>query len=103
MVNPLAHAFRWYATILAAHGIIDKNRGHRIADLSWPRVITGLARLSQRTVDIAIIGITVGPAGITGIAIASVYWGMGNSLSIGLTGGTISQIPNLWVSRHRPA
>lgn len=92
MRNPLKTTFRWIASVLAEFGIIDAGRGRRTADLSWPRMLTGFARLSQRTADVAMIGIAVGPAGIAGVAIATVYWGLGNSLSLGLAGGTISQV-----------
>lgn len=92
MRNPLAAVFRWTATLLARLDLIDEDRGKRTAELAWPRILTGFARLSQRTADLAMIGFAVGPPGIAGIAFATVFWQLGNSLSLGLTSGTINQV-----------
>lgn len=92
MRNPIKAIFRALAILLSRFGIIDAERGKRTADLSWPRILTGFARLSQRTADVAMVGIVTGPAGIAGIAFATVYWEIGNSLSLGLAGGTLNQV-----------
>ena len=92
MPNPVGALARGYARILARAGLIDERRGTRTADLAWPRMVTGIARLSQRLVDLAMVGAVLGPAAIAGLAFASAYWQLGNTLSLGLSGGTISQV-----------
>jgi len=92
MRNPVSVAARWFARQLARRGLIDAERGQRTVDLAWPRVVTGIARLSQRLVDIAMVGAVLGPAAIAGLAFALAYWQIGNTLSLGLSGGTISQV-----------
>ena len=73
-------------------GLIDRRRAKRMGELVWPRIVTGFARLSQRTTDVAMVGIALGPAGIAGIAFASAFWQVGNMLSLGLSGGTVSLV-----------
>lgn len=92
MRNPVSAAARWFARQLARYGVIDAARGERTVDLAWPRVVTGVARLSQRLVDLAMVGAVLGPAAIAGLAFALAYWSIGNTLSLGLSGGTISQV-----------
>lgn len=92
MFNPINYFFRLIADQLAAFGLIDERRGIRIADLAWPRFLTMFARQSQQVADIAMVGLTIGPAAIAGLAFASIYWGVANGFSLGLAGGTISQV-----------
>lgn len=88
-----ADAFsQWFFTALERLGLIERHRARRVNRLVWPRIVTGLARLSQRIADILIVGIAIGPAGIAGIAFASAFWGVGNVLALGLSGGTVSLV-----------
>lgn len=92
MFNPLQGTFRHLAGLLARFGLIDETRGKRVADLAWPRMVTGLARKSQQTADVAMIGIALGPAAIASLAFASAYWAISNSFTLSLTGGTLNQV-----------
>lgn len=92
MYNPLQHFFRWLAAQLSRFGLIDGVRGKRTADLAWPRMITGLARRSQRVADLVMVGFVAGPGAIAGLAFAAAYWAIGNSFTLSLTGGTINQV-----------
>lgn len=92
MFNPVGYLFRRIAVRLAGYGLIDRHRGERIADLAWPRFLTMFARRSQRVADVAMVGLSLGPAAIAGLAFATVYWRLANSFALGLVGGTISQV-----------
>lgn len=91
-MNPVRSLFHSVATRLGRVGVIDGGRGSRIADLAWPRFLTMFARQLYRVADIAMVGLAVGPAAIAGLAIASIYWQFANAFSIGMAGGTISQV-----------
>lgn len=92
MFNPIKYIFYWIAHRLNDLNLIDADRGERAARLTWPRFLTMFARNSKRAADIAMVGLVAGPAAIAGIALATVYWGLGNGLSLGLAGGTINQV-----------
>ena len=92
MRNPLDASLAWLGRGLARAGVIDARRAERTVSLAWPRVVTGIARLSQRVVDFAMVGTAVGPAALAGLAFALAYWQVGNVVSIGVSGGTISQV-----------
>lgn len=92
MLNPVSFFFHRIADLLAEFRVIDEHRGQRIADLTWPRFLTMFARKSQRAADISMVGLTIGPTAIAGLAFANLYWRFGYGLVLGLTGGTISQI-----------
>jgi putative MATE family efflux protein len=80
------------ATLLARLGVIERHRVKPTFDLAWPRVITGLARRSKQTADVAMVGWVLGAPGIAGLAFAYAYWQIGNQVSIGVSGGTISLV-----------
>lgn len=92
MVNPVSYLFNFVAVRLGEAGLIDTGRGMRIGELTWPRFLTMFARQLYRVADVAMVGLAVGPAAIAGLAFASVYWGFANAFSLGLAGGTISQV-----------
>lgn len=92
MLNPVRYVFSTVATLLAGLGLIDDGRGVRIADLAWPRFLTMFARQSQQVADVAMVGLSIGPTAIAGLAFANVYWGVANGFSLGLAGGTINQV-----------
>lgn len=91
-MNLLSTGLYWLASQLARFGLVDDRRGKRTVDLAWPRVVTGFARMSQQLVDLAMIGIVLGPSALAGMAFAFAYWQIGNQLSLGLSGGTISLV-----------
>jgi putative MATE family efflux protein len=80
------------AGALARAGVIDRRRFHETYDLSWPRIVTGLAIMSKSTVDLAMVGWDVGTAAVAGLAFANAYWQVGKFLGIGLAGGTVSLV-----------
>lgn len=92
MLNPIGALFTGIAQLLARFDLIDGRRGERIADLTWPRTLTMFARHSQRVADVAMVGLTIGPTAIAGLAFATVYWGLCNGISLGVAGGTITQV-----------
>ena len=77
---------------LARVGVVDERRIRRTVDLAWPRIVTGLARMSKNAVDVAMVGIAVGQAGIAGVGFASPYWGLAFTLGGGLAAGTIALV-----------
>ncbi|MFW5918137.1 MAG: MATE family efflux transporter [Haloferacaceae archaeon] len=92
MFNPIGDFYRLVAARLARVGLVDEARGRRIADLAWPRFLTMFARYLHQVADVAMVGLAIGPAAIAGLAFASIYWGLANAFSLGLVGGTISQV-----------
>ncbi|WP_135824588.1 MATE family efflux transporter [Halorussus ruber] len=90
--NPVRLLILAVGRALARAGLIDGERARRTADLSWPRIVTGLARMSKNAVDVAMVGLAVGPVAIAGIGFASPYWGVAFSLGGGIAGGTIALV-----------
>ncbi|WP_435067444.1 MATE family efflux transporter [Haloplanus sp. C73] len=80
------------AGLLDRAGVIDRRRFHETFDLSWPRILTGLAIMSKSTVDLAMVGWDVGTAAVAGLAFANAYWQVGKFLGIGLAGGTVTLV-----------
>jgi putative MATE family efflux protein len=80
------------AGLLATAGIIEESRLRETTALAWPRVVTGFAIMSKRTVDLAVVGIAVGPTAVAGVTLANAYWAVGKFAFIGLAGGTISLV-----------
>ncbi|WP_144901074.1 MATE family efflux transporter [Halobellus captivus] len=88
----VSRLFDWIADALERADVIARDRLRATFDLAWPRVVTGFSRMSQQTVDLAMVGLAVGPAGIAGLAFAYAYWQIGNKISLGISGGTISLV-----------
>ena len=80
------------ARSLASAGVIDEPRLHATVDLAWPRIVTGFAIMSKRTVDLALVGIVIGPAAVAGLTLANAFWLVAKLLAIGLAGGTVSLV-----------
>ena len=80
------------ASALGRFGVIERERLRRTTDLAWPRVVTGFAIMSKHTVDVALVGWTVGATAVAGLAFAFAYWGVAKSVGIGLAGGTVSLV-----------
>lgn len=83
-------------TLLDRANIIQEGRIKRVVDLAWPRMVTGFSRNSQQTVDLAMIGIAIGPAGVAGMAYAFAYWQVANMISIGISGGAVSLVSQFY-------
>jgi len=90
--NPVRGILLLVGTAVARLGLIDRDRVERATDLSWPRIVTGLARMSRSTVDVAMVGIALGPTAIAGVGFATPFWGVAFSLGGGVAGGTISLV-----------
>lgn len=72
--------------------MIDEQRSQRIADLAWPRIVTGIARMSKATADVAMVGTALGASAIAGVGYGVPYWTMTYMLGGGIAGGTISLV-----------
>jgi len=90
--NPVRALLLAVGSLVARAGLIDRSRVERATDLAWPRIVTGLARMSRTTADIAMVGIAVGPAAIAGVGYARPFWGLAFALGGGVAGGTISLV-----------
>jgi putative MATE family efflux protein len=84
--------WRYLAFLLARGNVIQPDRLDETVGLAWPRIVTGFAIMSKRTVDLAIIGIAVGGTAVAGLTIANAYWMVGKLTLIGLAGGTLSLV-----------
>ena len=91
-LNPVRLTVLAVGLALARVGLVEPSRVRRIVDLAWPRIVTGLARMSKSAVDIAMVGIAIGPTAIAGLGFASPYWGLTFSLGGGLATGTIALV-----------
>ncbi|WP_123537082.1 MATE family efflux transporter [Halosimplex salinum] len=90
--NPVRALLLAVGALVARFGIIDRERVERATDLAWPRIITGLARMSRSTADVAMVGIALGPTAIAGVGYASPFWGLAFALGGGVAGGTIGLV-----------
>lgn len=90
--NPIKRALVAVGLVLARFGLMDRHRVERATDLSWPRIVTGLARRSKSAADVAMIGIAVGPAAIAGIGFAGPFWALSFAFGGGIAGGTIAMV-----------
>ena len=77
---------------LARLGLVDADRARRTVDLAWPRIVTGLARMSKTAADVAMVGVALGPAAIAGVGFAGPYWGVAFTVGGGLAAGTIALV-----------
>lgn len=71
---------------------MSEDRARRTTNLAWPRIVTGLARMSKSAVDVAMVGVAVGGAAIAGVGIASPFWGLAFALGGGIAAGTIALV-----------
>lgn len=91
-LNLLRRAFLFIGFSLARFGLIDKYRVKRATDLSWPRVVTGLARMSKSAADVAMVGLAVGPIAIAGIGFSIPFWGFAFAFGGGIAGASIALV-----------
>lgn len=90
--NPVRLTILWISLGLARLGLVDAERGRRTVDLAWPRVVTGVARMSKAAADVAMVGVAVGPAAIAGVGFAGPYWSVAFTTGGGLAAGTIALV-----------
>jgi putative MATE family efflux protein len=90
--NPIRLVVYWVGLALVRAGVLERDRARRTTDLAWPRIVTGVARMSKNAVDVAMVGIAVGTAEIAGVGFAAPYWGLAFSLGGGVASGTIALV-----------
>jgi putative MATE family efflux protein len=90
--NPFRLAILWVGLALARLGLMSGPRARRAAELAWPRILTGVARMSKNAVDVAMVGVAVGSGAIAGVGIAGPFWGLAFSIGGGVAGGTIALV-----------
>jgi putative MATE family efflux protein len=93
--NPVRGVILLIGLALARAGLMDAARARRATDLSWPRVVTGIARMSKNAADVAMVGaasgIVANPA-ISGIGLAGPFWGLAFALGGGFAAGSIALV-----------
>ncbi|GAB3672079.1 MATE family efflux transporter [Halopiger thermotolerans] len=77
---------------LSRLGVIDRERAVETTNLAWPRIVTGIARMSKNAVDVAMVGVAVGTSAVAGVGVAGPYWGLAFALGGGVAGGTIALV-----------
>jgi putative MATE family efflux protein len=93
--NPVRGVILLIGLALARVGLITPERARRATDLSWPRVVTGMARMSKNAADVAMVGAAPGIAAtpaISGVGFAGPFWGLAFSLGGGFAAGTIALV-----------
>lgn len=90
--NPVRFVLLTVGAVLSRLGLIAADRVERATDLSWPRIVTGLARMSKSTADVAMVGIALGSTAIAGVGYAAPFWGLAFALGGGVAGGTIGMV-----------
>jgi putative MATE family efflux protein len=101
--NPVRAGIRAVGLLLARMGWVDVRRAMRTAELAWPRVVTGMARMSKATVDVAMVGLAVGPAAIAGVGVATPFWTLAFMIGGGIAGATISLVARHYGAGRRAA
>ena len=92
LLNPVRLLVGGIGRVLAQLGLVDRSRAQQVADLAWPRIVTGLARMSKTAADVAMVGTALGAAAIAGVGYALPYWALAFALGGGVAGGTISLV-----------
>ncbi|EMA51677.1 hypothetical protein C448_00622 [Halococcus morrhuae DSM 1307] len=90
--NPVRLVVYWVGLVLVRAGLIERERARRATTLAWPRIVTGLARMSKSAADVAMVGAAIGTGAIAGVGFAAPYWGMAFALGGGLASGTIALV-----------
>ena len=89
------------ASALERGGVIEEKRLRRTTELAWPRIVTGFSIMSKHTVDIALVGWTVGATAVAGLSFAFAYWSIAKFVGIGLAGGTVSLVSRSYGGEDR--
>ena len=90
--NPIRLLLLSVSAALARAGLVDAERARETTDLAWPRIVTGVARMSKGVADVAMVGVVLGPTAIAGMGFAGPFWGMTFAVGGGLAGGTIALV-----------
>ncbi|WP_368279804.1 MATE family efflux transporter [Halomarina oriensis] len=90
--NPIRLVVAAIGSLLVRLGLLDDERARRTADLAWPRIVTGIARMSRSAVDVAMVGTALGTAAIGGVGLASPFWGLAFAVGGGIAAGSIALI-----------
>ncbi|WP_230198575.1 MATE family efflux transporter [Halopiger goleimassiliensis] len=90
--NPIRWLLLAVGVLLARVGVVDRRRAERTTDLAWPRIVTGIARMSKSAADVAMVGVALGPAAIGGVGLATPYWGLAFAVGGGIAGATIGLV-----------
>ncbi|WP_248516567.1 MATE family efflux transporter [Salinarchaeum laminariae] len=90
--NPLRWLLLAVGRWLSDLELVDRERIERTTDLAWPRILTGIARMSKSVADVAMVGLAIGPAAIAGVGFGGAFWGLAFALGGGVAGGTISLV-----------
>lgn len=102
VLNPVRALIDGLGQLLGRLGLVDPQRAHRIADLAWPRIVTGLARMSKATADVAMVGTALGASAIAGVGYGVPFWTMTFMIGGGIAGGTISLVSQRYgAGRHQ--
>ena len=92
LLRPVRAFVETVGLLLARLGLIDTRRARRVSNLAWPRIVTGVARMSKSTADVAMVGTALGTAAIAGVGYATPYWALAFMLGGGIAGGTLSLV-----------
>ena len=90
--NPLRLTILYIGLSLARLGLIDRERAVQTTILAWPRIVTGIARMSKSAVDVAMVGVAVGTSAVAGVGFAGPFWGLAFAIGGGVAGGTIALV-----------
>jgi putative MATE family efflux protein len=90
--NPIRLAVLYIGRLLARLGLIEPERARRTTDLAWPRIVTGLVRMSKEAIDVVMVGIALGTGAIAGVGFAASFWGIVFALGSGVASGTIALV-----------
>jgi putative MATE family efflux protein len=90
--NPFSWLLRAIGLAIAKLGLISEQRARRTSELAWPRIVTGVARMSKSAADVAMVGVALGSTAIAGVGFAGPYWGAAFSIGGGLAAGTIALV-----------
>jgi putative MATE family efflux protein len=91
-VNPVRLVILGVGLTLDRFELVNPKRVRRTTDLAWPRIVTGLARMSKNAVDVAMVGAAIGSSAIAGVGFAGPYWGLAFALGGGVAAGTIALV-----------
>jgi putative MATE family efflux protein len=103
LLQPVQAGIKAVGLLLARGGYIDTRRALRVADLAWPRIVTGLARISKSTADVAMVGLAVGAPAIAGVGYATPFWALAFVIGGGIAGGTISLVAQRYGANQQGA
>ena len=90
--NPVRWVLAGVGALLARFDLVSAERARETTDLAWPRIVTGLARMSKGVADVAMVGVALGPTAIAGMGFAGPYWGMTFAVGGGMAAGTIALV-----------